>query len=99
MICDNSVNPGQTQSAMFLTTLGCEERVKNPREYLRFNTAPIISDLDTNISASRQPGVAVPRWLGQFYVPGLNCDPAISSNGLNRVLQDLYEHLLHFALV
>ena len=98
VIRDDAIHQGQSQPAMTFVFCG-EKRLKNPRQHLRLNPAAVVGDLHAYISAGRQPHVAVLRRFGQLDVARLDGDLPLRRAGLEGVLDDFHERLLHLGLV
>ena len=84
---------------MFFASFGGEKRLKNPGQDVGFDAAAVIADLDADVTPGGQSHVAVLGGFTQIEAAGLDTDPALSREGLERILEDLNERLLHFGFV
>ena len=99
VISDDSVNPGQTQTAMIGSTFGCKKRFENSRQHFGFDPRAGVGDFGANVSAGHQTHVAVLSRLFEQDVTGLNGDPPLAVDGLDRVFENAQERLLNLEIV
>src|SRR5437762_10826568 len=99
MIGHDPIHPGQAQPTVIAAAFSREKRLEDSRQNIRLDATTVITDFYAHVSARGEAHVAVLRRRRQLDVARLHADAAMIAQGLDGILQNLYERLLHLGLV
>jgi hypothetical protein len=97
MVGDDAIDPREAESAMAI--LGGEKGLENTGQHGGLDADAVVGNFDTNVGAGEQMGRAILGGGADFKVSCLEGDASVWRHGLDRVLDDLDEGLLHLGLV
>ena len=99
VVGDDPIHPGQPQTPVLRTGLGGKERFKHVRQHVERNAAPIVRDLDADITAGGNLDRAAFYRRVKVPVVGVDGDASVPADRFDRIFQNLDESPLHFRFV